>query len=219
MGIPIAWARTTVEKIEEAGRSLIRVRMQSRSYKAYAYIYRVNDQTDVIIDPETALPVRIDLRINEGNRHKSHLTTFHHDQKVAIFQDRLTKDIREVPITETTQDVYSFVYANRNADFETMAGRTYRLYSDGKVYDLGIKILSEGPVDLDKYGSIDCVEVEPIADFDGMFVRQGKIQFWVSKENRRMVTCIKAKVPVGKVIAKLQQVTGPGDDFWVNHRK
>ena len=55
----------------------------------------------------------------------------------------------------------------------------------------------------------------PIAEFDGLFLRQGKVFFWVSKENRRMVTWVEAKVPVGKVSVKLREVSGPGDDFWV----
>ena len=56
-----------------------------------------------------------------------------------------------------------------------------------------------------------------MGEFDGLFLRKGKIMFWVSKKDRRMITCIKAKVPVGKITAKLQRVTGPGNDFWVRH--
>jgi hypothetical protein len=219
MGIPIAWSRTTTEEIEEGARKLIRIRLEAKSYKAASGIYKVDDLTDIIIDPETALPVRIDIQIHEGSRKKSHLTTFHHDKKVAVFQDRISKDIREVPIAGDTQDIYSFIYANRNEPLQTLAEKTYPLYADGKVYNLGMKIIKESKVSLPDYGKVECTIVEPIAEFDGMFIRQGKILFWVSKENRRMVTCIKAKVPVGTVTAKLEKVAGPGDDFWVRRDK
>jgi hypothetical protein len=218
MGLPLAWSKTSIEPINEDGRELVRLRMESKSYKAYNHIYKVDDLTDVFIDPETALPVRIDLRINEGGRKRSHLTTFHHDKQIALFQDRITKEFREVPITKTTQDVYSFIYANRNTPFEQLTGKTHRLYADGKMYELGMNILEEDRITVPNHGRVECVVVEPIAEFDGMFVRKGKILFWVSKEKHRMVTCVKAKVPVGKVTAKLQTVSGSGDDFWARSR-
>jgi hypothetical protein len=218
MGLPLAWSKTTTETITEDGRELIRIRLISKSYKAYTHIYRVDDRTEVIIDPKTALPVRLDLTLNEGNRHRSYLTTFHHDKKVAIFQDRINKDIKEVPIESGTQDTLSFLYSQRNHDLESLAAGKHQLYVDGKLYNLGIKIRSTDDIRLPAYGKVPSIEIEPVAEFDGLFLRQGKIMFWVSKQNRRMVTCIKAKVPVGKLNVKLQKVSGPGDDFWVNNK-
>jgi hypothetical protein len=216
MGIPIAWAKNSIDLVQEDGRELIRLRMEAKSHRAYNRVYKVDDLTDVIIDPETALPIRVDLRIHEGDRVKSHLTTFHHDQRVAIFQHRLTKDIREVPIAKDTQDVFSFVFANRNTDLKSLAAREHTIYADGKVYDLGMRILKEESVKLPGYAEVECVQLEPLAEFDGMFLRQGKIQFWVSKEKRRMLTLINAKVAVGQVSAILVSVSGPGNDFWAN---
>ncbi len=214
MGLPIAWSKTSTELITQDGRKLFRLRMESKNYKAYNHIYKVDDHTEVLIDPETALPVRIDLRIHEGNRRRSHRTIFNHDKKIAFFEDRIAKVTNEVPITAKTQDVFSFIYANRNASLESLAKQNHMLYADGKVYELGMKIIDEDRIKVPGHGRVKSVQVEPIAEFDGMFVRKGKIVFWVSKENRRMVTCIKAKVPVGKITAKLQKVSGPGDDFW-----
>ena len=217
-GIPLAWSKTTTEIITENGRELVRIRMVSKTYKTYSYIYKVDDLKEVIIDPETALPLRVELILNEGTIHKSHLTTFDHDNKVAIFQDRISMDIREVPIKSTTQDVISFLYSQRRYDLEDLAARKHQLYAEGKLYELDIKIRREDDIKLPIYGKVPSVEIEPIAEFDGIFIRQGKIMFWVSKEKRRMVTCIQAKVPVGKVSVKLKKVSGPGDDFWVNNK-
>ncbi|WP_168433366.1 DUF3108 domain-containing protein [Pontiella sulfatireligans] len=214
MGLPIAWSKATTDTVEHNGRELIRIRMVSKSYKTYAHIYKVDDVTEVLIDPKTALPVRVDLQINEGPLFKSHLTTFYHDQKVAIFQDRISKDIREVPIEKTTQDLFSFIYSSRRRNLKTLAGQTHKLLVDGKIYELGLKLHKEDRIKLSEYGKVECFEFEPIAAFDGFFLRKGKVMFWISKQSPRMVTCIQAKITVGKVNVKLEKVSGSGDSFW-----
>lgn len=218
MGLPLAWSKTSTDTISENGRELIRMRMVSKSRKAYSYIYKVANTTEVIIDPETALPRRMDVVVNEGTIHKSHFTTFNHDKKVAVFQDRISKDTKEVPIKSGTQDIFSFLYSARNQNMESLTNRTHTLFVDGKLYDLDLRIRRNGTIKLRDYGRVPCIEIEPLAEFDGLFLRKGKIMFWVSKQDRRMVTCIKTKVAVGKVTAKLLKVSGPGGDFWVGNK-
>lgn len=217
MGIPIAWSSVAMDTVTEDERDLIRIRMVTRTYAAYKHIFEVDDATEVIIDPETALPIRHDWIINEGSIHKSHLTTFDHKKKVAIFQDRINKDIREIPIESDTQEIFSFIYANRNADIEELASRKHKLLVTGKLYELGLKITDDKDIKLGEYGKVSSTEIEPIAEFDGIFLRQGKVFFWISKEKRRVVTCIKAKVSVGKITAKLHRVSGEGKGFWNNN--
>lgn len=219
MGIPLAWSKTTTEAITEDGRELVRIRMVSQTYAAYTHIYPVDDVTEVVIDPATALPLRLDLRINEGSRHKSHLTTFNHDQHTAVFQDRIAKDFREVPIAADTQDVITFLYSIRNQPWEILAAKKHKLFVDGEMHELGIELNEEDDIKLPNYGKVRSTAIEPIARFNGLFLRQGKITFWVSKQNRRMVTCVEAKIPVGKISVKLQDVSGPGDDFWITDKQ
>ena len=218
MGLPLAWSTLTTDTITEGGKELIRIRMVTQSYRGFSHIYKVDDLTEVILNPITALPIRLDLKINEGSISKSHLTTFYHDKKVAIFQDRISKDIKEVPIESDTQEIFCFLYAARNRDLESLSERKYTLFVDGKLHDLGLKAGIEDGIKLPTYGIIPSLAFEPTAEFDGLFLRQGKVRFWVSKQNRRMVTCIQAKVSVGKVSVKLQSVSGPGDGFWINNK-
>lgn len=214
MRLPLAWTEISTDTVTENGTQLIRVRMISRSYKAYNHIYKVDNLTEVIIDPKTALPVRLDIKHDEDGRKKSQLTSFHHDRKIAIFQDRISKDIKVVSIKPDTMEVLSFLYASRIKDLKQLAGKTHTLFVEGKPYSLDLKLHDEDNVRLPDYGKVRCTEVEPVAEFDGLFLRKGKIFFWVSKENHRMVTCVKAKVAVGKITAKLQQVSGTGDPNW-----
>ncbi len=214
MRIPIAWTRITTDTVIEDERELIRIRMIVKTYAAYKHIFEVDDTTEVIIDPVTALPVRHDWIINEGSIHKSHLTSFYHDKKVAIFQDRISKDIREIPIESDTREIFSFIYANRSADIEKLVSRPHQLLVTGKLHVLRLKISDYDNIKLAQYGKVPSIEIEPVAEFDGIFLRQGKVFFWISKEPNRMVTCIKAKVSVGRITAKIHEISGPVTGFW-----
>jgi len=214
LGIPIAWSTTTTDTVTEDGRELIRIRMVAQTYSAYKHIFEVDDTTEVVIDPETALPVRHDWIINEGTIHKSQLTTYYHDKKIAIFQDRISKDIREIPIQSDTQEIFSFIYSNRNADIKELAARKHKLLVTGRLYDLELKLKDYEDIKVPDIGDVPSIKIEPLAEFDGIFLRKGKVFFWISKENRRVVTCIKASVAVGKITAKVQDVEGNGDAIW-----
>jgi len=214
LGMTLARSHTTTEMVSIDGRDLIQIRMESKSVGAYSYIYNVDDITEVLIDPKTSLPIKVDVIINEGSKHKSHITTFYHDQKVAVFQDRITHDISEIPIEADTQDLFSFIFSKRDEDLNALASKTHKICTAGKVYDLELRIADEDKVKLPHYGKVASIEIEPIAEFDGLFLRQGKIFFWVSKHNPRMITSIQAKVPVGKITARLERVSGSGSDFW-----
>ena len=214
MGIPLAWSESTTDTIEENGRQLIRFRIVSKNYKAYSYIYKVDNVTEVIIDPETALPLRLDVILNEGTIHHSHVTTFFHAKKLAIFHDRISNVVKDVEIESRSQDIYSFLYSARSHDIESLAAREHTLFVDGKLYKLRLKIRKEGDVKLPGYGRVRCVEIEPIAEFDGLFLRKGKLFFWISKQKHRIITYIEAKVAVGRVKMKLQEASGTGERFW-----
>jgi hypothetical protein len=217
MGIPLAWSKSTTETVLENGRELIRIRMVAQTYKPYTHIYMVDDFTEVIIDPKTALPLRLQLDLREGGRRKNHLTLFEHANQTAIFIDQETGTTNMVPIKSDTRETLSFLYSVRKEKLEELSQQVHTLLVDGKLYDLGMAIHGDDTIKLSNYGKVACTEVEPLAEFDGLFLRQGKIFFWVSKQNRRMVTCVQAKVPVGKISVKLESVSGPGDDFWVRN--
>ncbi len=214
MGIPVARSINTTEAFEENGRKLIRIRTVSKSYKAYAPIYKVNDLKEVIIDPKTSLPLRIDLHINAGNIKKSHLTLMDHANRTATFIDRIAGTTNQVTITSQTRDIITFLYAARNQTTEELTGQTHPLISSGKFYEMKVRVLKEDRIKIPNYGKIDCLKMEPIAEFDDAFLRKGELFFWISNDTQRMITRMKAKVPLGKVTIKLEHVSGSKNSFW-----
>ena len=218
MGIPLAWSKTTTEALTENDRELIRIRVVSKTYKTFAHTYKVDDLIEVIADPVTLLPVRSEIVINEGSRHRSYATTFDHKKGEATFINRIENTTNRVAIGTDTKDIITFFYSLRNTDPKELDQTTHKLFVDGEMYDMTLEVRKKGLVKLPDYGKMESTKVEPIASFGGLFQRQGKIFFWVSEEKRRMVTYIEAKVPIGRIKIKLKKVSGPGDDFWVKER-
>ncbi len=216
MGIPLAWSKTTTEEFIEGGQSLVRIRMQSKTYKAYSHIYKIDDLTEVIVDPKTALPKQLDFKLNEGGRSKNHLTIFDHENLNATFIDRNAQTTNSVTIQSDTKDVLTFLYSIRKTPLEHLAENVHTLFVDGKIHEMGLQVGKDRTMKVPYFGKVASTEVEPVAEFDALFLREGKIFFWISKEKRRVITCVNAKVAVGKVRVKLESVSGPGDDFWAS---
>jgi hypothetical protein len=214
MGIPIAWSETTTDFITTNGQTRIKLQQISKNYKAYSWAYKVDDEITVLINPETKLPIQLEVNISEGSKKVHYLTHFDHKNKIAITQDKITNTTTQVPIQKDTRDLYTFVYTLRNKTFDELTQTKYTLFIRGKLYQLEVKKHGKKSIQLPTYGKVSSIELEPLAQFDGFFLRKGKIFFWVSEADRRMITCIKTKVSVGKITVKLQSVSGPGDDFW-----
>jgi hypothetical protein len=170
---------------------------------------------ETVLDPETGLPLRHEAVINEGSRHKSHLTLFDHENGTATFHDRIGNTTNTVSIDGRTLDLLTFMYSARELDLASIGAMRHRLFVDGKVYPLEIRIMDVDRVGIPPYGDVESIMMEPVAEFDGLFLRQGRIFFWVSEKKRRMVTRIRAEIPVGSINIKLQEVAGPGNDFWI----
>jgi hypothetical protein len=156
--------------------------------------------------------------MNEGNIHQSELTLFDHANHTALFLDRIANTTNRVEIASQTRDIVSFLYAMRNEKLEDLAANIHTLLVEGKLYDMGLEIRSKGRIEIPGYGEVDCIQMEPIAEFSGLFLRKGKVFFWISTQNCPMITYIQAKVPVGNIKVTLQKVTGTGDDFWDNKK-
>jgi hypothetical protein len=218
MGLPLAWSQSTTEAFYENDERLIRITMTAQNYAAYSAIYKVNNKTEVVIDPENGLPRTLDIIQNEGSRHNSSITTFNHGDLSAVYIDRMAKTTNTVEISENTRDVFSFLYTSRVSTPEKLSQQTQKIYVNGKIYDLNVKIRKEKKQKVPEHGKVPCIQLEPIAEFDGLFLRQGRLFAWISKTDLQMITLMEAKVPVGKIKVRLQSVSGVEGGFW-NNRK
>ena len=212
--IPVAWANVTSEWGEENGRQVIILKFRTRTNKVLEKLYPVDDTLESVIDPATFLPYRFTKRLSEGNYRADQDTFFYHDKGYAIWTNNLAGDTKRFELEEDTRDIPSLMYSLRRTGFKVGDEHDYRVMADEKIYDLYVKAVKKKKVDLPLYGKVDCIELDPQAAFDGLFVRKGKMWIWISNDERVVCTKMVASVPVASVKIKLWEVEGPGDDFW-----
>ena len=212
--VPVGTSRVTTRWIEEGGRKLLAIRYRTRSNKVIAAIYPVDDMIESIVDPETFLPLRFTKDLNEG-RHRYHeIMAFDYKRLKAMWRSFIKNTTKEIDLDPDTRDIVSFMYYMRSKKFKPGETNSFRVMSDEKIYDLTLKVGDEEKLKLPGFGSVSCLRLDPIAKFHGLFVRKGKLEIWVHQKSRMICTQIVGKVPVASIKIKIDQVNGPGDDWW-----
>ncbi|MGA1193349.1 MAG: DUF3108 domain-containing protein [Kiritimatiellia bacterium] len=199
----------------EDGRTLLSIRFESRSNKAIAMIYPVEDVQHTLIDPESFLPVVSYKKSRQGRRRYNEITRFDHEAGKAYWESVEKEKKLTVDIESDTRDLISLMYLTRSRELEVGSEETMRVFTSEKIYDLFLKVPRKEPVKLKHYGEVESLLIDPEAAFDGLFVRKGKVYLWISDDDRRLCTKIDAEVPVARVHIEIDRVLGPGDDFWV----
>lgn len=214
--VPVARSTAWSEWVEVDGRRLLAVRFETKSNKVIGTIYPVDDFIESLIDPETFLPVQFTKKLSEGRYRCHEITTFDHEKGIAILENVRRGTTKEYGIDPDTRDLVSFMYSMRTQRFPVGTEQAFRVMADEKLYDLTVKSLKEDTVKLKRFGKVASVVLEPEAEFQGLFVRKGKMRLWVSEDDRRIITKAAIEVPVANVNLVLDNVGGPGDDAWVN---
>lgn len=214
----VAESRATTSWTNHEGRTLLAIRIRTKSNAVISTVYPVDDTIETLIDPATFLPVQFTKTLNEGRYHTDEVTTFDHAAGLATWVNRKKNTRKEFPIEADTRDIVALMYYLRREPFQPGQERRFRVMADEKLYDLFVRVVGRETMDHDRYGKIRGVKVEPDAAFEGIFVRKGKITLWISEDERCIVTRVVAVIPVANVRITLDEVRGPGQDRWVKKK-
>jgi hypothetical protein len=207
----------TSKWVKEDGQWRLAIQMRTQSNRFLASLYPVDGFTESIVDPETFLPVRFTEKSREGRHLTDEITRFDHARRKATWKSYLRNREKTYAIDADTRDLLSFMYNLRRSPEVFQPGRTnqFRVMADRKIYDLKLLPLRNERVELPAYGKVPSTRFEPEAQFNGLFVRKGKLSVWASQDDRRIMTQATAKIPVASVRIQLSRVSGPGNDDWV----
>lgn len=213
--IPVGAAEILSEWRDHEGRKCIALSAVAKTSTIVSKIYPVNDFVESIVDPKTFLPILYTQKLREGSHKRDDKVLFDHKAGIAHWQKSDGSRKADVAITNDTRDVLSLYYSLREKGFDGGQVSKFGVFVDNKIYKLHVEGQGEKKIALDKYGRVDCLEVEPKAKFGEIFVRKGRVKLWFSKDQRHICTQMSGKVPLASVHAVLTEVQGPGDDSWV----
>ena len=218
-GIRVAWSAATTSMVEENGTKYVMVRVETQTYPVFNVFYQVNDLHECLIDPETLRPVRFEKTMREGSSHYHDVTTFDYVNGTVHFENLESGAVTNIPIGTDTRDYLSFMYFMRGQNLTPKTTTKYPVLADNKVFEVLVHSMGIEKIGLPNYPDVPSLRIEPEAAFNGLFVRSGKATLWVSRDSRRILTCLKARVPFGQVTVKLYDVSGAGADFWIKAKE
>jgi len=212
----VGYSTVWTEWIREDGRDLLAIRVRNRSTSILNKLFPVDDFMESIVDPVTFLPLRFFKNLSEGRYRLKEITTFDHQKKMAHWQHLLRDSHEDFAIDADTRDLLSFMFFMRSQSWNEHMGYHFRVMADEKLYDLYVNPIGFEKINLRKYGKVRSLKLVPEAVFKGLFVRVGRLEVWVSDDDRCILTKGTAIVPfpIGTIRVMLGKVEGPGDDFW-----
>ncbi|MCX7819632.1 MAG: DUF3108 domain-containing protein [Kiritimatiellae bacterium] len=205
VGTAVAWS----EWVNEGGRWQIALRLRTRSSAVLDAIYPVDDFLESRVDPLSFLPIRFVKKINEGANRYDEVTEFDYAAGVAKWRSLLRGREKELPIDPTIRDIPSLLYWFRRERIGLGDDRAWRVMADNKIYTVLPRPVAEEVIAVSGFGRVRCIRYEPAAEFNGLFVRKGKVWLWVSDDERRVAMRIDAEVPVARVRAVLNEIRQP----------
>ncbi len=216
----VGTTHVTTEWVEEEGvppRILIRYR--TKTNKFIENFYPVDDTLESLIDARSFLPVYFMKNMSEGSYRAHEWTFFDRDNLTMRWESKLNGNKKTLDIEDTTRDIITTMYYFRALAMNIGDEINLRVMADEKLYDLEASVTERETIKLERYGAVKCLKIEPKAAFQGLFVRKGKVTFWVSDDDRRVCTFLKASVPVASIQLRLNRVMGPGEDVWIRKGK
>lgn len=218
--IPVASNVGSATWVEWKGKVYVKLQFRTKSGPKLSKIYPVDDTIFSLVDPDTLLPDYFVMDQHEG-RHIRYEQT--HFDRIAGEATMVKLHRKEMPSTTyeiepDTRDIISLMFFMRGSEFAPHTRYVERVMSDEKLYDLEMHSKNFEKIKLKNYGEVESLKVVPEAAFDGVFVRKGKMTLWFSTDARNLCLKMVADTPFANVNMKLIDVSGPGEDSWVNQK-
>lgn len=213
--IPVGTSTIKSEWIESNGKRLLVIRYRTLTNAVFSRIYPMNDFAESIIDPETFLPKTFTFVRAKRREARSDTVTFDYDKGTALVVHHCSGKRETVPIQPDTRDIITFMFWMREKGIPTSHNKTYQVMTNEGIVPITVRSDAKTKkVKVPGFGKVECLHVEPSADFKDMLVEEGEISMWIAQDARRIAPMLAIKAPLAKVKTTLCSVLGPGDDLW-----
>jgi len=176
-------------------------RAESNSF--FSLTYRVKNRIESSWDTRERRSLRYREDRHEGGFKAKSEIVFDQDQGEARYSDG-----RVFPIPPGVQDALSSFYYTRTQALPIGGSVLFDYHASGRSQPLEVRVVGRDRVHVPA-GTFDCVIVEPILHAGGIFKNNGRLQIWLTTDERRMPVLMKSKVAIGSISVVLQEVT-PG---------
>jgi hypothetical protein len=200
MRTPVAWE----------GRWAHRITGEVKSAEWYAWITRIHDSVEGLMDSGDALvPLRFYINQQEGTFRQTKVVEFStKDGKVRQRTQRKGRELKkdEFPLTSSTKDALGALYFFRKSVPFDKGLKTFEfpVFTSEKSWTLKAKL--EGQETLKKDGQTFDTDVWRITShFGGLMEQKGDIKMWLTRDVRRLPIYAEANVKFGYIKLQLAE--------------
>ncbi len=176
----------------------------------------VRDFNSSVADKESLVSFGYHQNLREGKFRVIRNTTLDYETAGYTYEKQYkgknTK--RQGPLEMPMHDVLSAFFMARTFPLEL--GQTYGVlvFSDGDYYQLKIKVAPKLEEVRVPAGKFECKRLDPELKSDGIFkMKDGKMQMWLTNDERHMPVLIRSKVALGAFDAELESFDSPQNDM------
>jgi uncharacterized protein DUF3108 len=160
------------------------------------FFYRVDDQFESWIDPDTFSSLRFLRQIQEGTRERQQHFEIYPEQSKYVRPDK--KPPREYRSVRQPLDEGSFLYFVRTIPL--VVGQTYDFnrYFMADRNPVRLRVLRKEAVTVPA-GTFNAIVIQPIIKTKGIFSEGGQAEVWLTDDSRRMLLQVKTRLPFGSL--------------------
>lgn len=197
LGMEVGTAEAVVKGIEKVqGRDVYHIVAYARSNSLIDVVYPVRDEHHTYIDKEHFHSLRYEKILSEGRYRADEVMKYDQVNHTATYYSRKNKSKKQIFIAKNIQDQLSAAYWFRSQPMKVGDTVHIPVEADEKNWDLEVQVLRLDRVEIKGLGQFDAFQIEPLANFQGVFIRRGKIKGWLAANEKRLPLMMKTKIPV-----------------------
>ena len=224
--VSYGWFNATTATVEVHkefldGKELYHVIGKGRTTGLLDVFFKVRDNYESYVHPESIKPYKFIRKVNEGGYTKDKAIYFDHKDLKAEVHNYKKDTVSEHKIKEGTQDMISALYHLREQvdlnDLQKGDEFELNLFFDEDNFDFKTVYLREEEVDT-KFGNVNCLVFRPYVKAGRVFEEKESVTIWISKDENKIPIKIKAKLAVGSLVARLDAFKGLANSFKISQQ-
>jgi len=200
---------------EWKGKPALHIQTRANSIPSFDWMYKVRDQIDAFVDPQTMFPIRFEKKLREGSYMADlKVDYFTNDSLARVHfiryesENKIKKEKHyDVIVKPATYDILSAFYYVRTLVLEDGKSQYISTHESEKTYDLEVRQYGTETVETEA-GKFRCLVIEPLIQGEGIFKKQGRLRIWVTDDHLKIPVLMKSKVIVGNITTELVNIRG-----------
>lgn len=191
---------SVIDTVTVNGGQCFHIRTTARSNRFISTFYEVKDHVDSYIDVDGLFSRRLEKHLREGKYESDRVVDFYHDRLLALnTQNKYA--VAEIPLY--VQDILSVLYYIRTFPLEVNKTTVIDVYADGKVYPLEVLVQKRERIKVPA-GTFNTLKVEPKLKSEGLFRQKGKLQVWLTDDERKIPVKMTSEIAIGSIGSNLE---------------